>query len=619
MKSFKNYLDLVEAYNQHINTSNIAGLKGLLAYLKKEYSDVSEEFPIAIDDKSGNVKIKPSFEKAGLTIAAIRTWAKEKNYDIKFNSEFGEGSKSKGGSSILSDFGISNNTMFIEFFQAFGFFVKKLDLKGKDFKNLASIGINGDFKLLGNNFKGFIEKLDEHPLRKDAIDLANGSYQLKKELGIKNPYVVWDGIKDYYSSLLEFEEGIEFTKDNTSDIVVIEGTDLSGLQKSLKVKNQTISISGGKLQTTKAPKVSWYQVSLKESESGARLGRLTTQLKNKYLGQIGLSNLDVALGVEESTNYDDEITLNEFVELYNEGWFDNVKTFAKDALDNIRDKISTLFKWIISFKKTIISKLKKGDNHPKVKKLYNEISDIVKSEQYTGNYVERVAKYKASLVKEEKISFFNEKKAQPKKLSKDEEIAFIVSNKNAQTKFKKLVKSRLDDIIANNKKGVYKNISRVSGTMIKAKINKSTIKFNLGNSISFVILNEIINDIPSKNIMEFLSGITDDMLMGSTNYPIIKLYGTGNSSADYKVLTRTTKTAKASAIKDMYPFIVDIHPASSGNYYVINFYMLSKPDGDKEKSIYNMVQMTNAGAGFAYKIEGNKSEEYGSLKKKFGL
>jgi hypothetical protein len=617
MKPFKDFVPLLEAYNQHINKSNIGGIKSLLNYLKTEYPDVSVEFPLAIDDKTGKIKIKPDFEKAGLTLAAIRKWVIDNGFDIKIE-KFGKGSPA-GDKTILADFGISNSTSFIEFFQAFGFFVDDINPDGSDFKKIAKVKINGDFPLLGDDFKKLITDLDKHPLKNDAVSLVNGSVLFRKELDITNPYVVWADIKKYYSALLAFEKDIKLGKDNTSDIVVItKGDTLASLETSLKVKGQTIiSNKKGKLSTTKKPKVSWYQVSLKESEGGARLGRMTTQLKNKYAGEIGLSNVELAL---QSKQYDnvENLSLHEFIDLFNEGWFDDIKTFTKTAFDSIKDKLKSLYKWITSFQQTIMSKLKRGDSEPKVKKLMQDISDIVDSERHTGNYVERVAKYKASLNKEEKIGFLKEKKQKEKKkkkLSVQGQIDFIAGNKKALDKFKKLVKGKLDIIVKNNKKGVFKNIKRIPGTVKKAKITKFNLKYTLGNSISFTILNEIMNDIPARNVMDFLASISDDMLMGSTNYPVVKLYGTSASSANYKVLVRTVDAPKASAFKDVYPFIVDIHPSKTGNYYVINFYMLNKPEEDKGKSTFNMVQMNNSGEGFAYKIEGQAQTTYEKLVK----
>jgi uncharacterized protein YlzI (FlbEa/FlbD family) len=658
MKTFSKFVDIkeqhdycylpyiVEAFDRQINQAkDIAGLEGWTPAHKKElklvYNFLLKTFPnvtpqklanghgpIAAgsggDAKKGKFKINSAYNNVKIGKKTFdHKYIKDvllKDKTIKF-AEFGNGSTTKGGSTIFADFGVSNATTFIEFFQAFGFFVST-DIDEGNFKSvLKSTDINGDFPLLVKDWKKFIDALHQDKvLRHNVIELVNGSYHFKVKESIKKPYVVVEKIKQYYSALLAFEKDIDFVKDNTSDIVVIEAADLSTIETALQIKGQTIGINEktGKLSTTKKTKVSWYQVSLKEAENGARLGRVTTQFKAMYLPDDDASNLDIALNREEQEQYN--ISLNEFVELYNEGWFDKVKSFASKVVDVIKSKVEALKNLVTGWFGFFFKKQKLNNWKTETNSVLSDVQKIIDSakknespeefENRTGkNYIDRVAKYKRTLGEERDFLF--------EKVTVQDEISALFKNKKAMKSFRELVQERLSKIEKNKNRAVYKSITKIGGVgTIKAKIARDTIRHNLGNSISFEIINTMISKFPSKNIMQYVSDIKDEMVMGSTNYPVVKLYGDA-TKANTEVLTRT-KTKQQVDIKAQYPLIVSCD-GSGGQYYVINVYMISKVDADPEKSQYNLLQFTNAGAQFAYKIEGNKTESYSFLIKKFGL
>jgi hypothetical protein len=454
------------------------------------------------------------------------------------------------------------------------------------------------------------------------LELVNGSVSYKKEAGIKNPYVVWSGIKSYYSAMTSFED-IKFTKENTADIIVIEGgKTLSDLTSALQVKGQTLSIDEkyGKLTTVKKPVVSWYQVSLKEGESSARLGRVTGIFKNKYLDTDDVNKSNYANAVGESYNQ----SLNEFVELYNEGWFDSLKSVTRTVIDKLKEGILKLKKLVAGAFKFFFKKQKMSNWKKQAKDNSKDIDAILKKykvetkeefEKRTGNhYVDRVARYKQSL---EEV--FNKSLSEGRE--QEQQMDLLIKSPKALMAFKKLVQSRLDKVeaTAKSKKSTFPYIKRLGsgkGTT-KADIQRETLKMNMANSLSFLILDKMIKDFPSSKIMEYVTDIKDDMMMGSTGYPVVKLYGS-NEGAKYSILVRGVVGDKVDTSK-VYPLIVSIEGNANNTYYVINVYMISQSDAVPEKSKFSLIQFTNADTGFAYKIEGNRLFTYDKLKIKYSI
>jgi len=548
--------------------------------------------------------------------------------DLEKTDEFGgQGAGAGEGkmTTFYKDFKISNNTEFIEFFQALGFMLGSTlkDNEAGFVDTLQNVKIKGDFDFIGNNWEGLCQALyQEKTARNLVLELVNGSVSYKKEAGIKNPYVVWSEIKSYYSAMTTFEN-IKFTKENTADIVVIEGgKTLTDLTSALQVKGQTLSIDEtyGKLTTVKKPVVSWYQVSLKEGESSARLGRVTGIFKNKYLDSDDVDKSNYANAVGESYNQ----SLNEFVELYNEGWFDKLKAVTRTVIDKLKKGVLKLKK-LVAGAFNFFSKKQKMSNWKKQEKDNSkDIDAILKKykletkenfEKRTGkNYVDRVSKYKRLLGE-----VFNKTLSEGRK--QEEQMDLLIQSPKALKAFMKLVKSRLDvvEATAKSKKSTFHYIKRLGGGKGTpgANIQRETLKMNLANSLSFLILDQMIKNFPSRKIMQYVTDIKDDMMMGSTGYPVVKLYGS-NEGAKYSILIRGVVGDKVDTSK-VYPLIVSIEGNANNTYYVVSVYMISQSDAVPEKSKFSLIQFTNADTGFAYKIEGNRTFDYGFIMKKFSL
>lgn len=111
--------------------------------------------------------------------------------------------------------------------------------------------------------------------------------------------IIHNSINDYYDALSEFEErnfSVKHLKNNTSDVVLIYSNHtkedlLRALQKSTEIKYVSSDLDG----MITLDSIRFKQVSLKLSKSGARLGRITSVIKN-------LTNMNSEWNIDDTNN-----------------------------------------------------------------------------------------------------------------------------------------------------------------------------------------------------------------------------------------------------------------------------------------------------------------------------
>ena len=122
---------------------------------------------------------------------------------------------------------------------------------------------------------------------------------------IEKPHsIIHNSINDYYAALTEFEErnfSIKHLKNNTSDVVLIYSKHtkedlLSALRKSTEIKYDLDGM-------ITLDSIRFKQVSLKLSKGGARLGRITSVIKN-------LTNMNSVWNLGDSDNTSFSKTVN---------------------------------------------------------------------------------------------------------------------------------------------------------------------------------------------------------------------------------------------------------------------------------------------------------------------
>jgi hypothetical protein len=473
----------------------------------------------------------------------------------KLSYVFGKGSLGKGKAVDLEDFGIATATDFLEFFQAIGLQIG-VPLDNNNFKKtLEQLFIGGDFKIRDyiKDWKKFVAYVDaDKSLGKDVIMLVNGSYYYRKEINVNKPYVIWDGIRDYYNALKK-KEGIKGdVKPNTADIVLIDGTE-KDLYDALDSKKPVITSDDGKLSCNG---VDWYQISLKKADGQAKLGKITTLIKGKY--KPDEDNMDLAKVRDQ---------FPELAEQYlQEGFFgdtaEKMKDYGKDAFKR--------------FKQAAQAVLNFG------KKVFRKMSQLAKKlESKTDKELQRLTK---------RSKFLNE-------MSQGAMLNAVVKDKRLRDSYEKTIQDYHKKIDTKSNDVVDIRVEKQNNL----QITETTINFLVGNVISFQLINEIIKDV-KRNGIDVINDLNQSMAMGDTNLPVVKVYG-NPSKADYDIIT-VGKITQAAPKRDGGPIkVLKVAVLPYKQYYTVNMWLFAELVDGVAK--YHKIAFKKSGASnFNYNIEG---------------
>ena len=473
----------------------------------------------------------------------------------KLSYVFGKGSLGKGKAVDLEDFGIATATDFLEFFQAIGLQIG-VPLDNNNFKKtLEQLFIGGDFKIRDyiKDWKKFVAYVDaDKSLGKDVIMLVNGSYYYRKEINVNKPYVIWDGIRDYYNALKK-KEGIKGdVKPNTADIVLIDGTE-KDLYDALDSKKPVITSDDGKLSCNG---VDWYQISLKKADGQAKLGKITTLIKGKY--KPDEDNMDLAKVRDQ---------FPELAEQYlQEGFFgdtaEKMKDYGKDAFKR--------------FKQAAQAVLNFG------KKVFRKMSQLAKKlESKTDKELQRLTK---------RSKFLNE-------MSQGAMLNAVVKDKRLRDSYEKTIQNYHSKIDTKSNDVVDIRVEKQNNL----QITETTINFLVGNVISFQLINEIIKDV-KRNGIDVINDLNQSMAMGDTNLPVVKVYG-NPSKADYDIIT-VGKITQAAPKRDGGPIkVLKVAVLPYKQYYTVNMWLFAELVDGVAK--YHKIAFKKSGASnFNYNIEG---------------
>jgi hypothetical protein len=476
----------------------------------------------------------------------------------KLSYVFGKGSVGKGKAVDLEDFGIATATDFLEFFQAIGLQIGvPLDANNLK-KTLEQLFIGGDFKIRDyiKDWKKFIAYIDaDKSLGKDVIMLVNGSYYYRKEINVNKPYVIWDGIRNYYNALKK-KEGIKGdVKPNTADIVLIDGSE-KDLYDALKSKEPVITNDDGKLS---CDGVDWYQISLKKADGQAKLGKITTLIKGKY--QPDEDNMDLAKVRDQ---------FPELAEQYlQEGFFgdtaDKMKDYGKDAFKR--------------FKQAAQAVLNFG------KKVFRKMSQLAKKlESKTDKELQRLTK---------RSKYLNE-------MSQGAMLNAIVKDKRLRDSYTKTIQDYHKKIDTKSNEVVDIRVEKQNNL----QITETTINFLVGNVISFQLINEIIKDV-KRNGINVINDLNQSMAMGDTNLPVVKVYG-NPSKADYDIIT-VGKITQAAPERDGGKIkVLKVAVLPYKQYYTVNMWLFAELVDGVAK--YHKIAFKKSGASaFNYNIEGTST------------
>ena len=446
-------------------------------------------------------------------------------------------------------------TKFFELFQSLG-----LSGRIKDFESLKAVSKSqyaADLHLI-EDWSVFEENIE---LQEQALRLAinTQSFVSGKPQAIINKSI------DKFYELMAAYEGIEVIKTNTADSVLILNASIDELFKALR---SDMKMSYDKNGLITIGSINFYQISLKKSTDGARLGRLTTYFKDKY-GQN---------------------------ELLNEGILDRIKslgTIIMQLFNKTKNKLSSCRGPLYNpFTKSItnLNKMLKRDKLVQdTLKLLDKL-EVSESKNTEGRLLENVHQIQKDIDDTiERLRMFDKSN--------------VVTVK-ALTGVKKVNKDQM--ALYNTLKKRYTGASLDRRSQAELIEIRSSIHLLLANKITLEYMEAALLKIngsaeqASKDIAEMMT-LT---LKGSTQYPVVIVYGNGT----FKVIDKVKQT-KTEAIPSI---IIDVHPSANNLYYVTYMYMLTELASDIDKSIYAKIQFTTS-AGYrsvAFKVEGNAFTTY---------
>ena len=568
-------------------------IKKLYAHLRDTYPSFKN--PLIFDPNPNSessrraVKVLSDLEAKGFSIVDIKA-NKLNGEEIDWGSDlpplkFGTGSADK--KIDWTEFGISNNTKYIEFCQSIGFFLKK-QLKPNNFvDDLDKLFIKGDFAIRDfvSDWKYFIDFCNADPvLQKEVMLLVNGSFFYKEQIKIKTPFVLWTGIDTYYSNLKKKENIKGDVKPNTADCCLIENNTPEALYKALASKAPiTTNELTGKLT---CGDISWYQISLKKVRDGAQLGKLTTILKGTFnqkdtpltvlakIDDIYYAKHPEALG--EDIDYDKQ--------------FDNllIEGFFGDAVAKVRQLGGDAFEKL----KTAVVKIMKFTGG-----LFKKMTRLLKQEEKKHDKI--IDKITKKFLKEEALMESNKLLRERKKPTTAEKLDAIVREKDLNDEYKAVVMKAFNDVnVINDTPIAFKK-----ETQTIKKIEAGSINFLAGNVITFGMLNNITDEVKKKGIV-FINDLNKSMLMGDTKIPVVKLYG-HESKADTEVLTVSKINQSDPKVENKKIDLVKVNIAPKGGndtYWVCNMWMFANMKDGVPR--YHKVSFKKSGKGFNYNIEG---------------
>lgn len=369
-------------------------------------------------------------------------------------------------------------------------------------------------------------------------------------------------IDDYYDALKAYETDVKQLKTNTSDAVVIyEGT-YSDVMKALK-EGWAISDDPAKegmiiFGDTNGTTVKFKQVSLKAGKEGARLGRITSIMKN-------LTDMNESYGTHDFGL--PTITLNEGFR----GFINKAINLGKMSIS----KFNQVRKSVFEFLSRLVAIFKPSAFK---RTLDKETSIYLRKNKDVKAYLDGALNESPEKIKltEGVLNRINKK------------IDILESVVNTGSDSTKLI--TLHTKLASN---------------IKTDTSTKFMNLLICNEISLECLTRLVPIIKAKGAPEHVSQIIDVMRRGSTALPVVIAYSDGSP---VEILQGVDPVSPRAAQESV---IITVHP-SSNTHYVINIYYLVELNKNLDDSVFVKVQMTNAGGDTAisWKVEGNTMMTY---------
>ena len=404
--------------------------------------------------------------------------------------------------------------------------------------------------------------------------IAAGMDKFCTTKGTKNWNIIHNQIGTYYKAeiknpFLETKGG----KENTADCIIVDSS-VSSFLKNMESQKVNYDNNGlCKLETGEK----FFQVSLKQAEGEAQLGKITSDFAAKF-GMLKTSDL-INMMIHEN------IELNEgtFKDLFNKG-----KKFVQSVGKKIIDKFNQISNTLKSFYKKNMSKLKSAQK---------------KSEKQVDKFVMGIPINKKYL-----------KEAKRGKLTIEEQIQLIAKDNGAFNKLYEYAGKNYSTVQSNMKKP---GLSSVGDKSIpKSKPTVDVVRKLMANAKAYDSINRILSTASGQTkkvdaIFTEMIELEKEMFFGRTSLPLVKVFGLKSNGLGtaWKFL-KTGKEfieEKRSGFTNLPENVLIVNSKKQSGYMNIASAMLSHLDNTTQEPTYLLVRMgTNATVGASFVIEGSK-------------
>jgi len=403
--------------------------------------------------------------------------------------------------------------------------------------------------------------------------IAAGMDRFCKQKGTKNWNIIHNQIGAYYKAEITnpFTK-TEGGKANTADCVICDSNANSFLKN---MESQKVYYDANGLCTLETGE-KFFQVSLKQSEGGAQLGKITSDFASKFglLRTNDIVNMLVHEGLE----------LNEGIrDLFNKGK-EFIKSVGKKVIDKIY-QISNTFK-----------------------SMYKKNIGALKSAQKQS---EKVIDKKVMNIKVNK-KFLKEAKG---KVTLEEQVEGISKDPSAFNDLHSIVEAEFNSVKKNtNRPGV---LSVGDESIPKSKPKLDVVRKLMANAKAYNSINRILSTAAGQvrsveNIFKEMLELEKQMFFGRTSLPLVKVFGlkSNGGGTAWKFL-KTGKEfidERISAFTDLPENVLIVNSQQqSAGYMNITTAMLSHLNHKTQEPSYNLVSMrTNSAASTTFVIEGSK-------------
>ena len=499
----------------------------------------------------------------------------------------------------------TNKTTTNEFFQSLGFACQ--------YKNL-------NYEIINDNKQYFDVSLPDDKVELESYISKNSeaiermmlaSARAKKEyhLGEHMPQIhfIHKNIKAYYTALASLEEIKSVGgKNNTADVILssVPGDELIEVLKT----KPTIHTTNGS-PVIKINDINFVQVSLKV-DNNSQYGKVTSYLLSKLGGDdLNLNSIlnDLLKESGESTFYSmDEGMLDSFSKGVKSIW-----NKSKEMLDLLGSSIKKVFFKIENFITQFLSDQERERNN-----IYRELLD-------GAGLKEELSIYESEKPSVKFFQIFKDDDDRKIKIIEKARAAIIdemkiLKNIKSQEKYKDVIDIRFD----HNADMISISESNDSDIIIKL----------VSNLMGLRLINKLINNMDQTDseklktsFVDFFSDLDVQSKTGSTNLPILKVYGDDKPSELIQIKTidkksdtpqeKLTDTETKKDLKTKKPLIIVLNTIGGGDksYFALSLLYISPPDNlqdvakENKKICYMKMQLrTNRSGVFTFTAENSK-------------